>query len=262
MIYSIKSSDNKTLKLVRSLHRKKGRTQNGMYFAEGVRLTDEALIYADSVRFLLSSESYYNTNSGYFNRIDIDVYVVPDRLFDECCDTESPQGIAAVINIPEEASFDVKEKNYILILDGISEPGNMGTIIRTAEAAGIELIILMNNCTDIYSPKVVRSTMGSLFRMNFKHGSTDDIDILKDNGFTVAATALYNSFPIEKTDICGKRAVVIGSEAYGVSKEVLKKADIAVRIDMCGKVESLNAGVAAGIAMYMLRPDTEKQNDL
>ena len=144
--------------------------------------------------------------------------------------------------------------SYVLILDGVAEPGNMGTIIRTAEAAGIECICLGQGCTDIYAPKAVRSAMGSVFRMKFCGFDAAAAAALKSAGFTIAATALYNSVPIESAKISGKRAIVIGNEAHGVSDEVLSISDMAVRIDMKGKAESLNAAVAAGIAMYMLRP--------
>ncbi len=254
MIYEVTSRDNKTLKLVRSLHRKKGRTQTGLYFAEGARLVDEALRFAyKSVKFLLVSRSYLTSNEGQSEAFDKDIYVMPDKLFAECCDTENPQGIAAVLEIPKVGE-EPSDMGYVLILDGVSEPGNMGTVIRTAEAAGIDIIYLLEGCADIYNPKVVRSAMGSVFRMRFKEAGLADLARLKENGFTIAATALYNSQPIEQARLCGRRAVVIGNEARGVSNEVLSVADMAVRIDMCGSVESLNAAVAAGIAMYMLRP--------
>lgn len=253
MIYEITSRDNKTLKLVRSLHRKKGRSQTGLYFAEGLRLVEEALTYIDkSVKFLLAADSYYKSNSKRLEEIEAEVYVMPDKLFAECCDTETPQGIAAVIEMPQYAQ--TTDGGYVLILDGVSEPGNMGTIIRTAEAAGIDAIYLMPGCIDIYNPKVVRSAMGSLFRMRFVNSDMQALKNLKQGGFTIAATALYNSEPIESAVITGKRALVIGNEAWGVSKELLEFSDMAVRIDMCGKAESLNVAVAAGISMYMLRP--------
>lgn len=253
MIYEITSRDNKTLKLVRSLHKKKGRNQSGLYFAEGTRLVDEALRFADkSVRFLLVADSYFKANSNRFEDTDKEIYITSDKLFAQCCDTENPQGIAVVLEIPE--NDEVLNSNYILILDGVAEPGNMGTIIRTAEAAGIDAIYLMDGCADIYNPKVVRSAMGSLFRMKFKDSNILELENLKKDGFTIVATALYNSQPIEKVKLSGKRAIVIGNEAQGVSQDVLNLADMAVRIDMCGSVESLNAAVAAGISMYMLRP--------
>lgn len=258
MITKITSRDNQVLKTIRSLHHKKGRAQAGLYFAEGVRLVQEALAFASGkVQLVVVSKSYFADNEFYITGLDNSgkkIYITEDKIFADICDTETPQGIAAVLEMPDEAAFDFSSMSYILILDGVAEPGNMGTIIRTAEAAGIDGIFLMKGCVDIYSPKVVRSAMGSVFRTKFFKADIDTLESLKAEGFKIAATALYNSQPIETVSIAGKRAIVIGNEARGVSNEVLRISDISVRIDMCGKVESLNAAVAAGIAMYMLRP--------
>lgn len=257
MITSVTSRENKTVKLIRSLHKRKGRDKEGLYFAEGTRLVGEAVEYiSDKVRYILVSETYAEKNEYEVNKLDNDgknVYITDDKIFAEICDTQTPQGIAAVIEKPREDKLGCVDCDYVLILDGVSEPGNMGTIIRTAEAAGVEYICLINNCTDIYSPKVVRSAMGSLFRMKFGKIDISHMGKMKSEGFTVVATALYNSKPIEDIKIKGKRAVVIGSEAHGVSDEVLAVADTAVRLDMGGNVESLNAAVASGIIMYMLK---------
>lgn len=258
MITKITSRDNQVLKTIRSLHHKKGRAQTGLYFAEGVRLVNDAITFAsDKVRLVIVSESYFSNNEFYITGLDNSgkkIYITEDKIFADICDTETPQGIATVLEIPNEATPDFSSMGYALILDGVAEPGNMGTIIRTAEAAGIDGIFLMKGCVDIYSPKVVRSAMGSVFRTKFFKADIDTLESLKAEGFKIAATALYNSKPIEDAVFDGKRAIVIGNEAHGVSDEILSKADISVRIDMCGKVESLNAAVAAGIAMYMLRP--------
>ena len=151
------------------------------------------------------------------------------------------------------AETDFDKYDFVLILDGVSEPGNMGTIIRTAEAAGIDLICLTRGCVDVYNSKVVRAAMGSLFRMKFAECDAGMAETMRARGFTLVATALYNSVPLESAQITGKRAIIIGSEAEGVSEEFLSLADIAVKIDMCGKVESLNAAVAAGIVMYKFK---------
>lgn len=257
MINRITSRDNKILKMVRSLHRKKGRTDSGLYFAEGARLIDEALVSVpESIRYIIASENFCEKNTDYINSLDREdkiVYITEDRLFREVCDTETPQGIGAVIEMRAYTEPDTESAEYLLVLDGVSEPGNMGTIIRTAEAAGVDVICLTQGCVDIYNTKVVRSAMGSLFRMKFAKCDAETVKSLKAKGFKIIATALYNSVPIEEAKVSGKRAIVIGNEAEGVSGEVLSLADMAVRIDMCGKVESLNAAVAAGIAMYTFK---------
>lgn len=257
MLKTITSRDNKIIKNIRAAENKKGRAKTGLYLTEGKRLVGEAIRDAfDSVESVLASESFIEKNKDFINTLDKSgkiVYITNDRLFDETALTETPQGIAALVKIPESINPSFDEMSYVLIADGISEPGNMGTIIRTAEAAGIDCIMLCRGCTDIYAPKVVRSSMGSIFRMNFCHFEYDDIAPLKASGFTVAATALYDSVSADAADITGKRAIIIGSEANGVSDELIKASDLRIRIDMCGKVESLNAAVAAGITMYMFK---------
>lgn len=256
MVNFISSRDNKTVKNTRSLLTKKGRDKQALYFAEGVRLVEDAIAHSkDCIEYFVVSKSYASENKEYIDALDKNnksIYVIEDKIFKEICDTKSPQGIGAVLKKENREISDFSEFDYALILDGVSEPGNMGTIIRTAEASGIDVICLMNNCADIYSPKVVRAAMGSVFRMKFC--DLESVKSLQKSGFTVAAATLYDSVSVNDTDISGKRAVVIGNEAHGVSKEVISQCDLSVRIDMRGKTESLNAAVAAGILMYLLRP--------
>ena len=240
----IVSKDNKTLKTIRALQRKKVRLESRRYFAEGVRMVEEALRWADgSVELLIVSDTFAEKNKNFVHALDENgktVYTAKETLFREVCNTEAPQGIGAVLKMPENTGI---------------EPGNLGTIIRTAEAAGVDAVILLKGCADLYNPKVVRATMGSLFRVPCVLGAeVDMVRKLKEQGFSVAATALKDSIPIGEAKLSGKRALVIGSEAFGVSEEVLALSDLRVRIPMEGQVESLNAGVAAGISMYLLKP--------
>ena len=254
----ITSRDNKTLKLIRSLQRKKGRMDSGLYFAEGTRLVSEALKYRNSdIKFLIASDNFAQKNKNFMNSLDENgktVYTSKEGLFKEMCNTETPQGIGAVLKIPDVTIPDWCLLKFVLVLDGVSEPGNLGTIIRTAEAAGIDAVVLTKGCADLYNPKVVRSSMGSLFRMI----CVSDVDAeliadLKSEGFTIVSTALKDAAEITDVKIDGKRAVIIGSEAFGVSEQILKISDIRIKIPMEGMVESLNAAIAAGIVMYMLR---------
>lgn len=253
----ITSRDNKTLKLIRSLRTKKGRNSSGLYFAEGKRMAEEAFAYAeDRIEAVLVSEEFFEKNSEFILCLDEKkkkVYTAKEKIFAEVCDTETPQGIGMVMRMPSDTTLPAEAK-FLLVLDGVSEPGNLGTIIRTAEAAGVDGILLMQGCADLYNPKVVRSTMGSLFRMPCLSGLTpDDLKIYREKGYQVVATALRDSIPLGEAKPATKQILVIGSEAFGVSEEVLALADLRVRIPMAGQVESLNAAVAAGIAMYALR---------
>lgn len=259
MIIEINGKDNKTLKLIRSLSKKKGRLDSGCYFAEGTRLVDEALKYAkDNIKFIITSKTFCEKNLLQINDLDekgLTIYTSNDKLFNEVCDTETPQGIGAVLKIPDVSSSSVDDLSFILILDRISEPGNLGTIIRTAEAAGIDAIYMIKGCTDLYSPKVVRSTMGSMFRVPCITGvEFNEIKTLKANGFTLISTSLKDSQLMSEAKVSGKRALVIGNEAFGVSDEILEISDLKIRIPMEGNVESLNAAVAAGISMYFIKP--------
>ncbi len=255
---AITSKDNKLLKTIRSLQRKKGREDAGLYFVEGVRMVEEALSYRETeIVSVIMSESYAERNQEFLSALDESgktVYTAKEHLFNELCNTESPQGIGVVLKLPDKPAVFTETDRFILILDGVSEPGNLGTIIRTAEAAGVDRVLLMKGCADLYNPKVVRSTMGSLFRVPCVTAvEPETLESLKKSGFILIATALDDASSIYDARVIGKRGLVIGSEAFGVSKEVLSLADLRVFIPMDGKVESLNAGVAAGISMYMFK---------
>lgn len=259
MMIPIVSRDNKTLKMIRSLQRKKGRCETGLYFVEGVRMVEEALRWAeDAIKAIIVSETFAQKNQAFVETLDENgktVYTAKESLFQEICNTEAPQGIGAVLAIPGNMMHDFSDDSFLLILDGVSEPGNLGTMIRTAEAAGVDAVLLLKGCADLYNPKVVRSTMGSLFRVPCLPGAEAETAArLKADGFSIIATALQDSVSIGDAKVKGKRAIVIGSEAFGVSEEMLNLSDIRVRIPMEGEVESLNAGVAAGICMYLLKP--------
>ncbi len=255
MILEITSKDNKIIKLVRSLSKKSSREKMGCFIVEGKRIAEEAIRdIPEKISYVIISHSFRDKNTDIYNSLNrsgLNIYLVPDYIFDSISDTESPQGILAVVKFMDEKTEDC---DRLLILDGISEPGNMGTILRTAEAMGFNDIILCGNAVDIYSPKVVRSTMGSLFRLNFKiEKNYDFIKNIKSNGYKIYATALSSSVSLEEIEPCKKSAIVIGNEAHGVSEDILSSSDINVRIDMEGHVESLNASVAAAITMYKFK---------
>lgn len=259
MIYPITSKDNKKLKLLSAIATPKGRKKHGLFPVEGRRMVEEAAEFArDKIRCVFASEAFAAGDPlpESLSKRGFDVYVVSDKLFRAAANTVTPQGIAAAVEVFPDETAPTNGMSNVLALDGVSEPGNVGAIIRTAEAAGADAVYLMKGCADIYNPKSVRSTMGSIFRVKFRTGcGVLELKKLKDDGFTVAASALDGSvdlFEYAKERSCRKTAVVIGSEARGVSPEVLGLSDVNVRIPMKGGVESLNAAVAAGILMYAL----------
>ena len=258
MIYNITGKDNKTVKLINKLKKKKGRDENGRFIIEGRKIVQEAFQYAaEGIYCIVVSNEFCKTEPEFIRQAEklcSHIYTVPENLFKDISDTETPQGVLAVLEIPNNAFLPQDDSRYVLILDGISEPGNMGTVIRTAEAFGFDGIYLMKGCTAIYAPKTVRATMGSIFRMKFRTGcGIDDISQLQDMGFTVLATSPLGNMPLEQLEKFPKTALVIGNEAHGVSEEVMNMANCGVRITMDGLAESLNAAVAAGIAMHWVK---------
>ncbi len=141
-----------------------------------------------------------------------------------------------------------------MILDRIQDPGNMGTIIRTADSAGVEAIIALKGCVDIYNPKVIRSTMGSIFDMNIINASQDEtVDMLKSLDFNIVSSYLNTDNFYDKIDYGSKVALVIGNEANGINEELVSKSDILVKIPIYGKAESLNAAISSAILMYEIK---------
>lgn len=238
----IVSRSNELYKHVRKLRDKKYRAEYGEYLAEGRRwITDARSISPSEVKFVLRAESC---------ECDFADYVLSDALFAELSDTEHNQGMIAVMRIPEQKP--IGDGDYCLFLDRVRDPGNMGTIIRTACAAGYTDIVL-NDCVDIYNPKVIRSTMSGILRIKFHY--LTNFEVLKDRGYTVVGTALdgENVFDAE---ICGNKiCLVIGNEADGISERLLSVCDRAVTIPMSENIESLNAAVSAGILMYKFKYD-------
>ncbi len=258
MIQSISSKDNKNLKFIRQLKKKSFRTDAKKFVAEGKRIVCEVFEYAaDRLCCIVISEELFSKDpslAALGEKHCDNVYLVPDNIFADLSDTDTPQGILAVVDMAADDFVPSGKDHCIVVLDGISEPGNMGTVIRTAEALGFDGIYLLKGCTDIYAPKTVRSTMGSLFRMRFRTGCTaEDIKSLQSRGFDIIATTPSGETALEDFKAPGRLAVIIGNEAHGVSDELLTLSDSRIKITMDGMAESLNAAVAAGITMHWLK---------
>ena len=261
MVERITGKTNGKLKLIRALSTKKGRQKSRMYFVEGIRMVNEAIEYRnDYIKFFLASETFCENNTEFVSSLDekgFSVYTAKDDLFNKVCNTVTPQGAAVVLEMPDN-KIDVEslseDADFVLILDGIKEPGNLGTIIRTAEAAGVDAVYLINGCADIYNPKAIRSTMGSIFRVKFEYLSDlESVLTLKQRGFKIIASSLRDSVDTDEVGGFEKKALVIGSEAFGVSEDMLELSDIKVKLKMHGRVESLNAAIAAAVLMYTIK---------
>lgn len=249
----ITSKDNEKIKEIKKLKEKKYREETNLFVVEGIKIVKEAIEYdADIQKIVISNDAIgYEVDEDVLKIIQkYEVMIVSQNVFESISDVKTPQGILAVIKNKENVKVDYNE-DVIFILDNIQDPGNLGTIIRTLDAAGIKQLIVSNDTVDYMSPKVLRSTMGGAFRVNVI--VADDllnmIDEIKKNGFEVAVTDLATDKSIYDVDY-SKKAIVIGNEANGVSDEVKNKADIRVKIPMLGKAESLNAAVATSVIAY------------
>lgn len=247
----ITSKENQLIKNIKKLKEKKYRETE--FIIEGEKMINEALQENVEVECIVVSEDF-NFRTNLKERIlkeNFKFYEVSKNIFKDLTDVKTPQGIIAVVkkNI-ENSKIDFKA-NYILALDGVQDPGNIGTIIRTLDAANLKQIIVSKNTADCFSPKVIRSTMGSIFRVNVVEVDNlkETLDKAKKENFQVITTALDAKNSIYDIDY-NKKVVVIGNEANGVSKEIQDISDIKVKIPMPGKAESLNASVAAGIMIY------------
>lgn len=254
----ITSSQNPVFKEIKSLKNRKDRVEKGLYYVEGLRIVNEALKENVKISEVAVSEEFAadSLNAGILSKIEmlnVKTHLFSAKLFKEIADTETPQGIIAVIRIKNhELELELDRTGLYVILDSIRDPGNIGTIIRTADAAGFSGVILSIGCVDLYNPKVLRSTMGSVFHMPV-YQSEDIIKViklLKSKGINLYVSHIEGIVSIFKADMSYGSAIVIGSEAEGVCEEVKILADLLVRIPMPGKAESLNASVAAGIMMY------------
>lgn len=235
----LESSQNKIIKEINSLKQKKYRDRKGMFIVEGERLVSEA-----DPLYILIREDYKGKMST-----NCPVYTASAPLFDKISDTVTPQGILGVCRIPDTDISDIPKDPFLVILDRVSDPGNMGTIIRTADAAGADGVVLSKGCADPYSLKTVRSTMGSVFHLPI-YRDTDIGEFIKNTDIKTFAAHLKGKKSCFDTDMTGGIGILIGNEANGLSDEISALADEPVKIPMPGKAESMNAAVAAAIMIY------------
>lgn len=229
----------------KALKDRKGRRESGCFLVEGRKMVEEALASAFDVETVLVQEGMELPDG-----LSMPVYELPAHVLAAVCDTKTPQGIAAVVRMKEQSALG----KHIVVLDGVQDPGNVGTIIRTADAAGLDGVLLSNQCADVFSPKVLRATMGSIFRMNLR--MTDDLPgeltKLREKGYSILSSQLDGTPFYEREKVAEQFALVIGNEGNGVSEQVQQTATHRVRLPMRGGAESLNAAIAAAIMMYEL----------
>lgn len=248
----ITSRDNKYVKLAKSLGTKQGRDKEGLFIIEGYRNVRDAAAKKAKIEFVLVSDrcTYDLTCfKGY------KMFTLAPKIFDYVSDTVTPQGVMAVCRMEEFDFSDIElsEKSLIVVLENLQDPGNAGTIIRTADAAGAKAVIMAKGCVDIYNPKVTRSLMSSLFSIKvIRNKNIDSVfGFLKNNNIKSVAGALTDkSAHLFDADMKGSCAVFIGNEGNGLTEETVKRCDVTVTIPMLGGAESLNASTAAAVIMY------------
>ena len=246
----ISSKDNKIFRLCEQLSHKKYRDKLGLYLIEGENLLEEAVKNGAAIKTVLMCRDYRGSLFGTEDK----AFCLSDKLFEQLAQTETTQGIMAIVEKPElspDRFLDRGGGNFI-VLDRLQDPGNIGTILRTADAAGYELAIVMKGTADVFSPKAVRAATGSLFRMPvvFMDSVDELMEFTRAAGKKLVATCFDTDRYYYDENLREDIALIIGNEGGGISRELIECSDLKIKIPMHGNIESLNASVAAGILMY------------
>jgi TrmH family RNA methyltransferase len=249
----ITSAHNPKLKLIRSLSsRAKERKEAGLFFIEGVRLVEEALDSNFEIDFVLYSSEASNKAQKVIGRIiaeGIDAEEVNGSVFRTISETETSQGLLAVVHfLPSKPEIDLKD-NLILIPDQIRDPGNLGTLLRSAVAAGVQHVFIPPETTDPFGPKVLRSGMGAHFKLKITSMIWEEI-AQKLNGFIVFLASADGELVYWQANFKQPMAIIIGGEADGAGVQAMNLANHKLNIPMNGKIESLNAGVAGSVILF------------
>ena len=251
----ISSKDNELVKNIKKLKDKKYRDLENVYIVEGIKMLKEAIVENASIKQIIicddCEKSDLISKEMMYEIAKYDCVYVTSKVFKYITEVQTPQGVMAIIeknNRDKEINYD---EDIIVALDDIQDPGNLGTILRTIDSIGLSQVLISKGTADPYNPKVVRSTMGAIYRV--KVIECDDLKEtlkeIKKNKFKILATSLDDSKSIYDIKY-NKKVIVIGNEANGVEEEIVKLSDEKIKIPMLGKTESLNASVATGIVLY------------
>lgn len=231
------------------------RRKKNLFIVEGMKLTKEAAFHGKLEKIYVSESVFEKAEEEwkqFFMQYDYEV--VSDSVFQSMSETVTPQGVLGLVQMPSYELGDILGDNRrsVLLLDDLRDPGNLGTIMRTAEGADMSGVVLSKESVDLFNPKVVRSTMGAIFRVPFYYAEdlTEVMEKLKEKQIPVYGTMMQGSMVYDEVDYRKGAGVVIGNEANGISEKVVKHLSGRVRIPMAGSLESLNAAVSAAILMY------------
>lgn len=253
----ITSTGNQKVKEIIQLQKKsKARNQAGVFLVEGLRMIQE--VPRERLKKLYVSEGFYKKHQRELQQEGLleqrVLETVSDHVFSVMSDTKTPQGVLGVIRRQEYLPEMLLESEnpFLMVLDNLQDPGNLGTIFRTAEAAGVTGIIMSKDCVDIYNPKTIRSTMGAIYRMPFliAEDLSEMIGKIQQRQIRVYAAHLEGKNTYDQENYRTGCAFLIGNEGNGLRREIAECADCWIRIPMAGQVESLNAAIAASVLMF------------
>lgn len=247
----ITSTSNQQMKNLSLLMKKaKARNEQGIFVVEGRKMFRE--VPKEWLQQVYVSESFFAENQELVE--DVPYEVVSDSVFKAVSDTQTPQGIICLVKKPEYELEQLLqgENTHLLILESVQDPGNLGTMLRTGEGAGITGVIMNHTTVDLFNPKTIRSTMGSIYRVPFfiTKDLPEMVQKLKEQKVSVYAAHLKGNMQYDEPDYTGATAFMIGNEGNGLSDEIADLADTYIKIPMCGQVESLNAAISASLLMY------------
>lgn len=249
----ITGSSNQQMKNIAMLMKKaKARKEQGLFVVEGRKMAAE--VPREWLAATYVSENFLREPEAEQLLCDREYEVVADSVFKGISDTKTPQGILCLVRMPEYALTDLLqgERTHLLILESIQDPGNLGTMMRTGEGAGITGIVMNQTTVDLFNPKTIRATMGSIYRVPFfvSENLSETITCLKQQGVSVYAAHLKGKMQYDEPSYLGGSAFLIGNEGNGLTDQTAAFADHYIRIPMEGKVESLNAAISASLLMY------------
>ena len=243
-------------KLIHALKSRRGREKHGLFLVEGVRVVEDLLHAGTDLEFAVVSTTLGDNERGSALRAQLmkatSLREVDDRALSEVTDTETPQGVIAVARIPAQSLPDIRldARAIVLVLDAVQDPGNLGTLIRSADAFGAAAVIALPGTVDFWGPKVIRATAGSAFRVPLVQASETEVwQWLSENDVAICGADMHGQ-SVDRLDVTGRAALVVGNEGSGLRTETRSQLTHLVSIPMRGDAESLNVGVAAGILLY------------
>lgn len=251
----ISSKDNETIKYIKKLKEKKYREETNCYIIEGIKLVKEAIEENAKIKYIVICEDCDDAVKLEQNLLyDIaknNCLYVTKKLFLSISDVTTPQGVLAVIEKKKGTEQIDYNDDIIVALDGIQDPGNLGTILRTVDSIGLTQILVSKETADSFNPKVVRSTMGAIFRVKVIECENlqEKLKEIKKHKYKIVVSSLQTENSLYDIKL-NKKVIVVGNEANGVSAEIQEMADEKIKIPMLGKTESLNASVATGVMLY------------